>query len=146
MTPFRKRGAASVDELNNRLWEIVNPKADGKKEIQSGRRTYRMGDRIIHNKNKNQISNGDIGYVKDIYVDEEGVQLAKIEFSEGRIGNSSAMSKYTNFECKFICVRKIFVYFEYGVLPKARFLAAYAAKKAVKQPNRACMAELLLIS
>ena len=58
--------------------------------------------------------------------------------------NSSAMSKYTNFECKFICIRKIFVYFEYGVLPKARFLAAYAAKKAVKQPNRACMAELLL--
>ena len=58
-------------------------------------------------------------------------------------GNSSAMSKYTNFECKFICIRKIFVYFEYGVLPKARFLAAYAARKAVKQPNRACMAELL---
>ena len=45
-----------------------------------------MGDRIIHNKNKNknQLSNGDIGYVKDIYVDEEGAELAKIEFSEGR--------------------------------------------------------------
>ena len=43
-----------------------------------------MGDRIIHNKNKNQISTGDIGYVKDIYVDEEGAELAKIEFSEGR--------------------------------------------------------------
>lgn len=56
------------------------------------------------------------------------------------------MSKYTNFECKFICIRKIFVYFGYGVLPKARFSAAQAAKKAVKQPNRACMGELLLIN
>ena len=31
------------------------------------------------------------------------------------------------------------------VPPKARFLAAYAEKKAVKQPNRACMAERLRI-
>ena len=84
LTPFRKRGVASVDALNGRLWAIVNPKAEGKAEIKSGRRTYRVGDRIIHNKNKNQISNGDIGYVKDIYVDEEGAEFAKIEFSEGR--------------------------------------------------------------
>lgn len=84
LTPFRKRGAASVDELNKVLWEIVNPKTETKQEIKAGRRTYRIGDRIIHNKNKNQISNGDIGYVRDIYVDEDGVQLVNLEFSEGR--------------------------------------------------------------
>lgn len=84
LTPFRKRGAASVDELNKVLWEIVNPKTENKQEIKAGRRTYRIGDRIIHNKNKNQISNGDIGYVRDIYVDEDGVQLVNLEFSEGR--------------------------------------------------------------
>lgn len=84
LTPYRKKGDASVDALNSRLWDIINPKAEGKQEIKSGRRSYRVGDRIIHNKNKNQISNGDIGYVTDIYLDEEGVELARLEFSEGR--------------------------------------------------------------
>lgn len=84
LTPFRKRGDASVDALNARLWDIVNPKQEGKQEMKSGRRTFREGDRIIHNKNKNQISNGDVGYVTDMYQDEEGTELARLQFSEGR--------------------------------------------------------------
>lgn len=84
LTPFRKRGDASVDCLNVRLWEIVNPKEEGKQEMKAGRRTFREGDRIIHNKNKNQISNGDVGYLTDMYQDEEGIQLARLQFSEGR--------------------------------------------------------------
>lgn len=39
-----------MDALNERLWEIINPKAEGKAEIKAGRRSYRVGDRIIHNK------------------------------------------------------------------------------------------------
>ena len=84
LTPYRKMGEASVNALNERLWEMVNPKAEGKPEIRCGRRTFRLGDRIIHNKNKDQISNGDIGYIKNIYVDEDGSELAELEFSEGR--------------------------------------------------------------
>ena len=84
LTPFRKKGEASVDALNERLWNIINPKAEGKPEIKAGRRSYRAGDRIIHNKNKNDISNGDIGYVTDIYVDEDGTELARLAFSDGR--------------------------------------------------------------
>ena len=84
LTPFRKKGEASVDALNERLWEIINPKVEGKAEIKAGRRSYRVGDRIIHNKNKNDISNGDIGYVTDIYLDEEGTELARLDFSDGR--------------------------------------------------------------
>ena len=37
------------------------------------------------------------------------------------------------------------MYFVYGVLPQARILAAIAAKKAMESPNRACMAELLML-
>lgn len=87
LTPFRKRGEASVDALNARLWEIVNPMEEGKQEMKAGKRTYREGDRIIHNKNKNQISNGDVGYMTDIYQDEEGVQLARLQFSDRRSVN-----------------------------------------------------------
>ena len=84
LTPYRKTGEASVNALNERLWEMVNPKEEGKPEIRSGKRTFRLGDRIIHNKNKDQISNGDIGYIRNIYVDEDGSELAELEFSDGR--------------------------------------------------------------
>lgn len=84
LSPFRKRGEASVDALNAVLWELMNPKTPGKAEIKSGKHTFQVGDRIIQNKNKNQISNGDIGYVKDIYLDEDGLPMAKLIFSEGR--------------------------------------------------------------
>lgn len=96
LTPFRKRGEASVDALNARLWEIVNPMEEGKQEMKAGKRSYREGDRIIHNKNKNQISNGDVGYMTDIYQDEEGVQLARLQFSDGRSVN------YTSDELEMI--------------------------------------------
>ncbi len=84
LTPYRKTGEASVNALNERLWEMMNPKEERKPEIRSGRRTFRLGDRIIHNKNKNEISNGDIGYIKNIYADENGTELAELEFSDGR--------------------------------------------------------------
>lgn len=84
LTPFRKKGEVSVDSLNRRLWELVNPKEEGKAEIKSGKRSFRVGDRVIHIKNKDQLSNGDIGYVTDIYLDEDDVEVARLEFSDGR--------------------------------------------------------------
>jgi len=84
LSPFRKKGEASVDAMNMVLWDLMNPKATGKAEIKAGKRCFRVGDRIIQNKNQNQISNGDIGYVEDIYLNEDGETLAKLRFSEGR--------------------------------------------------------------
>ena len=84
LSPFRKRGEASVDALNQRLWNLINPMEEGKKEIKAGKHIFRVFDRIIHNKNKNQISNGDIGYITDIYLNEEEVPVANLKFSEGR--------------------------------------------------------------
>lgn len=85
LTPFRKKGEASVDALNERLWEIVNPHEDDKPEIKAGRSIFRAGDRVIHNKNKNSISNGDVGYVREIFKDEDGTDIARLEFTDGRI-------------------------------------------------------------
>ena len=84
LSPFRKRGEASVDALNERLWEIVNPRNCNKAEIKAGKKIFRVGDRIIQNKNREEISNGDVGYVKDIFQDEDGVWIAKLQFSENR--------------------------------------------------------------
>lgn len=84
LTPYRKKGDASVNALNERLWNLVNPPAVDKREIKSGSQVFRVGDKIIHNKNKNGISNGDTGFISDIYLDEDGVELARLDFSDGR--------------------------------------------------------------
>ena len=85
LTPFRKRGDASVDSLNARLWDIVNPASLEKAEIKTGKRTFRTGDRIIQNKNRNEVSNGDVGYLGTIQEDEDGTPHVTLTFSEGRI-------------------------------------------------------------
>ena len=85
LTPFRKKGEASVNALNDRLWEMVNPKSSIARELKAGNALYREGDRIIHD-----ISNGDIGYITDIYQDEDGVDLMRLSFSDGRIVEYSA--------------------------------------------------------
>lgn len=90
LSPYRKKGDVSTNALNEVLWDLVNPEAasEGREETEAGRKekpaAFRIGDRIIHNKNKNGISNGDIGYVTDIFTDEDGVVLTRLEFSEHR--------------------------------------------------------------
>lgn len=96
LSPFRKRGEASVDALNVRLWEIANPKNERKAEIKTGKKVFRVGDRIIQNKNRDEISNGDVGYVKDIFQDEEGTWITKLQFSDNRC------VEYTNEELDMI--------------------------------------------
>ena len=39
----------------------------------------------MQNRNKNEISNGDIGYIEDILTDEEGGYRIRIAFSDNRI-------------------------------------------------------------
>lgn len=84
LTPYRKKGAVSVNALNEMLWNLANPKTEEIHEIRSGAKSFREGDKIIHNKNKNGISNGDTGYVTDIFLDEDNIETARLEFSDGR--------------------------------------------------------------
>lgn len=84
LTPYRKKGAVSVNALNEMLWNLANPKTEEIHEIRAGVKIYRVGDKIIHNKNKNDINNGDTGYVTDIFMDEDNIEVARLEFSDGR--------------------------------------------------------------
>lgn len=89
LSPYRKKGEVSVNALNEVLWNMVKPEpeqeagqdaAPKKKE----KNVFRVGDRIIHNRNKNGISNGDIGFVTDIFTDEDDMELTRLEFSDDR--------------------------------------------------------------
>lgn len=83
LTPYRKKGETSKNELNSKIKEHVNPKKRGKKEIKVQGKSFRIGDRIIQNKNKSNISNGDIGIIKDIFT-KDTTEIIKIEFSNSR--------------------------------------------------------------
>ncbi len=78
-----KNGVAGVESLNNRLQQALNPRVYGKAEVQVGKTTIRVGDRIMQTVNNydlpftrfnkdnvvevgSGIFNGDIGVVKTI--------------------------------------------------------------------------------
>ena len=66
LTPYRKRSAAGVDELNKSLEDFVNPSIAGKKELHIGSQVFRVGDKILQNKNTEMASNGDLGRILDL--------------------------------------------------------------------------------
>ncbi|MDR1540392.1 MAG: ATP-dependent RecD-like DNA helicase [Clostridiales bacterium] len=86
LTPFRKRGNACSNNLNEILRERINPPSSDKPEIQSGLKTFRLGDRIMQIKNKNGISNGEIGFAVEI----DSARELILEFSDSRIVHYNA--------------------------------------------------------
>lgn len=70
------QGVAGIDALNNALQQMINPPDPYKKEIKVGYRTFREEDKILQLKNQpdDQVSNGDIGILKEIIFAEEDVQ------------------------------------------------------------------------
>ena len=63
------KGENGIDKLNKLMQELVNPEDEDKKEIKYGEVFYREGDKILQlvNDVDNNVFNGDIGYIKDIY-------------------------------------------------------------------------------
>lgn len=84
LTPFNERGDCSADALNQRIRERVNPAAPDKEQVHTSRGVFRVGDRVIQNKNKEEISNGDIGVIRGVQRDKEGEAVLDILFSGGR--------------------------------------------------------------
>ncbi|MGM9540679.1 SF1B family DNA helicase RecD2 [Anaerovibrio sp.] len=59
------RGACGVERLNQLLQEALNPAGAGTPELVHGARVFRLGDKVMQNKNNYEkgVFNGDIGYI-----------------------------------------------------------------------------------
>ena len=84
LSPLRKETEAGSDSLNAVLRDIVNPKQRGYPEAQNGKWIFRLRDKVMQMKNNDEISNGDVGEVLDIYTDG-GKQKMRVDFGDGRI-------------------------------------------------------------
>lgn len=75
MVPYRKKIDTSrphytcltADEFNESLQESLNPKTAGKAEYSMGKRVFRVGDRVMQQKNTESAKNGDTGVITAIY-------------------------------------------------------------------------------
>ena len=85
LSPYLKEGIASVEKLNILIRDMVNPAAETRAEVRIGKKLFREKDRIMQTRNKNGISNGDIGFIHSIR-DHDGPDTSVvIEFSGERV-------------------------------------------------------------
>lgn len=66
LSPFRSDGAASAEQLNEAIREVVNPFRSAEEEIKIGVKVFRVNDRIMQTKNTAKVSNGDLGFIRYI--------------------------------------------------------------------------------
>ena len=84
LTPFRAKTETGVRAMNERLRTLVNPPGTDKTELTVGQRVFRRGDKVMQTKNREEVSNGDIGYIRKIEQDTDGF-LVEVDFHGGRI-------------------------------------------------------------
>lgn len=86
------RNVCGVESLNKQMQQVLNPPAPGKGEVNSGFRLFRLGDKVMQNRNNYDkgVFNGDIGYIADIdenkilvkYSEDLYAEYEKAEYSE----------------------------------------------------------------
>lgn len=74
LTPVKRSESGTIN-LNKIIQESINPKHPNKPQIVFGDKTFRVGDRVMQQKNNydKDIYNGDSGVVTKIYKDEDGI-------------------------------------------------------------------------
>ena len=85
LSPYRSDGEASAEKLGFAIREELNPCVPEIPELRVGPKTFRIGDRVMQTKNKGDISNGDLGFIRSFNhatADEEAT--VTIEFSDAR--------------------------------------------------------------
>lgn len=84
LSSFRSTGAASADQLNEAIRELVNPQTE-EADLKVGNLYFRVGDKIMQNKNSTKASNGDIGFIRSFRHDERDGMRISIQFSPTRV-------------------------------------------------------------
>ena len=84
LTPYRQKTETGVNALNDRLRDMVNPPAASKPEAILGKRTFRLGDKVMQIKNHGDVNNGDVGYVSRIIKNSEETTIY-VDFGDGRV-------------------------------------------------------------
>ncbi|KRL04651.1 ATP-dependent RecD-like DNA helicase [Liquorilactobacillus oeni] len=67
------RGPAGIDRLNIMMQEILNPKRESQKQLDFGKQSFRIGDKVLHlvNSPEDNVFNGDLGQVVGIAAAKE---------------------------------------------------------------------------
>ena len=85
LSPYNENGEASVEKLNAAIRELVNPASPGTPEMRAGHKVFRLNDRVMQTRNKGSVSNGDVGFVRGVGLNDEGGQTLTIAFSDSRV-------------------------------------------------------------
>lgn len=84
LAPYRQKTETGVNALNEIIRDLVNPPHGTKPEAKSGKRLFRLGDKVMQIKNYEDINNGDIGYIKDICTICNTTSV-QVDFGEGKV-------------------------------------------------------------
>lgn len=84
LSPYRQNTETGVNALNEQIRDTINPEDKAGAEIASGKRKFRNGDKVMQTKNLDDVSNGDIGYIKNIVKHGNDAEI-QIDFGDGRI-------------------------------------------------------------
>lgn len=84
LTPMKKTDIGTL-ELNRLVQEAINPSRPGKEEIKYGEKLFRVDDKVMQTSNNHEkgIFNGDTGYIRRAYVNDDGVRCIEVDF-DGR--------------------------------------------------------------
>ena len=85
LSPMRIRGRCGTDALNKEIQDSLNPASPDKPEVVVGFKRFRLFDKVMQTKNKGEVSNGDIGRIRNITKDKNGGCEVLIDFGGGRI-------------------------------------------------------------
>ena len=83
LSPYRQKTETGVNALNEMLRELVNPPDEGKPEVVCGKRKFRVGDKVMQVKNFEDVSNGDVGYIRNIFKFGDETTVC-VDFGDGR--------------------------------------------------------------
>lgn len=89
LSPYRQKTETGVNALNEQIQDAVNPGSAVGAEITSGNRKFRNGDKVMQIKNRDDVSNGDIGYIRKISKSGSETEI-QIDFGDGRIKDYDA--------------------------------------------------------